>query len=285
MSYGDKLMAIGDAWKQYHADPRRRPVAIGDGRRIDVENLDLAWGLDFLATAQQVSAGEDVSWLISYPHHRPYVDYAAMREASSRMLGWKRWLPWKSRKPIRIIGRYIFRLDYRPTPAPIHLKPEEEEIAERWAQAPFVVIEPFIKSDAPPSKQWPIKRFAAVAREMSRQLPVYQLSAPGSPELDGLPQIRPRSFRESLAYLKAAKLYIGPEGGLHHGAAAMNTRAVVIYGGFTSPLVTGYDFHVNLTGGATYACGTRRGMCPHCRELLENISATEVVEHARRLIN
>ena len=280
MSYGDRLMAIGDAWKQHQADPLRRKVAIGDGRTIDAAQPDLLWGLDFLASPADLAAGLPVSWVHSYPHHRPYIDYAAMR----RELGWRRHLVHLGFGLTRLLGHYRYNLNYRPTPAPIRFKPEEAALTAEWRQRPFVALEPFIKAGAPPSKQWPVERFAEVARQLSGEIPVYQISAPDSPVLEGLPQIRPRSFRESLAYLRAARLYIGPEGGLHHGAAAVGTRAVVIYGGFTSPLITGYDFQAQLTGGADYACGTRRGMCPHCAALLERITVDEVLSEARRLL-
>lgn len=280
MSYGDRLMAIGDAWKQHQADPLRRKVAIGDGKEIDPGQPDLLWGLDFLASADDLAAGTPVSWLHSYPHHRPYVDYAEMR----RRLGWRRTLERLGFGLTGLLGHYCYNLDYRPTPAPIPLKPEEQALVAEWSQRPFVALEPYIKADAPPSKQWPVERFAEVARRLSEEIPVYQISAPDSAALDGIPQIRPRSFREALAYLRAARLYIGPEGGLHHGAAAMGTRGVVVYGGFTSPLITGYGFQVQLTGGASYACGTRRGLCPHCAEHLGRITVDEVLGEARRLL-
>lgn len=277
MSYGDRLMALGDAWALHHSDPQKRRVAIGDGRRVDESQSDLSWGLNFLASAADVARGEAVQWVHSYPHHRPYIDYAAMRAA----LGWRWYLKHIGFGPTRLLGRYLFNLGYRATPAPIKLKPEELALVAEWSAKPFVALEPFIKTGAPPSKQWPVQRFAEVARRLSQDIAVYQISAPDSPALEGVPQIRPRSFRESMAYLKAARLYIGPEGGLHHAAAAVGTRAVVVYGGFTSPLITGYHFHTPLTGGAQVACGTRYGMCPHCREHLENISVDEVLAAAR----
>jgi len=277
MSYGDRLMALGDAWRQYQADPEKRRVAIGNGRSLDASHPDLSWGLDFLADEQHLQRGEPVSWVYSYPHHRPYIDYAAMRKA----LGWRWHLRHIGLGPTRLLGHYIYQLGYRPSPAPIRLKPEELTLAAEWSAKPFVAIEPYIKPGAPPSKQWPVERFAEVARELSKEIAVYQISAPDSPVLSGLPQIRPRSFRESMAYLKAARLYIGPEGGLHHASAAVGTRAVVIYGGFTSPLITGYAMHTTLTGGARYACGTRRGLCPHCLEHLQRITVDEVLSAAR----
>lgn len=281
MSYGDRLMAIGDAWALHQADPQKRRVAIGDGQRLDESQPDLSWGLDFLATAEDLQLGLDLPWVYSYPHHRPYIDYAAMRTA----LGWRWHLKHLGLGPTRLLRHYIYNLAYRPTPAPIRLKPEEEALAAEWSTMPFVALEPFIKTGAPPSKQWPVERFVEVARTLSREIKVYQISAPDSPALEGIPQIRPRSFRESMAYLKAARLFIGPEGGLHHATAAVGTRAVVVYGGFTSPLITGYAFHTQLTGGAEKACGTRRGMCPHCLKHLEGITVVDVLAAARRQLS
>jgi ADP-heptose:LPS heptosyltransferase len=277
MSYGDRLMALGDAWALHLSDPRKRRVAIGDGRRVDESQPDLSWGLDFLASNADVARGEDVAWVYSHLHHRPYIDYAGIRAE----LGWRWYLKYLGLKPTRLLGRYLYDLSYRAKPAPIKLKPEEDALAAQWAATPFVAIEPFIKPSAPASKQWPVERFAELARRLSQDMAVYQISAPNSPVLEGVQQIRPRSFRESMAYLKAARLYVGPEGGLHHAAAAVGTRAVVVYGGFTSPLITGYDFHTQLTGGATYACGTRFGMCPHCEEHLHRITVDEVMSAAR----
>ena len=70
------------------------------------------------------------------------------------------------------------------------------------------------------------------------------------------------SFRHALAILERARLYVGGEGGLHHGAAAVGVGGVVLFGGFVPPLVTGYAVHANLTGGA------------------EAITVNEVLEHA-----
>lgn len=282
MGYGDRLMSIGDAWAMHRRDPLKRKVAIGDGQKIDKTDMDLTWGLDhFLATQEEVDAGYPVTWVYSYPGNRPYIDYGAIRQAlvrqGSRII--------KPRKMVGKLGRFIFDSSYRPTPAPIVLKPEEREIAEAWAaKGPFVIIEGFTKARASPNKQWPVENFRDVARKLKRDIPVYQIGAGTTPSLlPSLPQIRPDSFRQSMAYLKAAALYIGPEGGLHHASRAVDTRAVVVFGGYVSPLVTGYgDLHVNLTGdNGGHACGSKT-VCDHCTKALNSITADEVVAHARR---
>jgi ADP-heptose:LPS heptosyltransferase len=85
--------------------------------------------------------------------------------------------------------------------------------------------------------------------------------------------------RQASAVLAGAALLISPEGGLHHAAAALGLRAVVIFGGFISPATTGYDLHRNFfTGGQ--ACGMRLA-CAHCAEAMARITPEEVAAAAR----
>jgi ADP-heptose:LPS heptosyltransferase len=278
---GDKLMAIGDAWTAFQLDPSRK-VGIGDGGAIDMIDYDLCWGLDhFLATPADIGANP-LQWVISTPGNRPYIDYDAMRKELFDRDGDR---ISKRRKLVSRLGHYIHRANYRAKPAPLVLKPEEEAFAAQLAQrGPFVLIEPNIKPSAPPSKVWPARYYGMVAQELDRDVPVYQLTGTDQPVLPGLKTIKAPSFRMALAALKASTLYIGPEGGLHHGAAAVDTKAVVIFGGFISPDVTGYRSHINLTGGVTYACGTRHGGCKHCEQAMANISPADVVDAARKLL-
>lgn len=285
MSLGDSLMAIGHAWQRHLADPLHRPVAIGDGKSIEIPPADLSLGLDFLATQQQLDSGMDLNWVISFRGHRDYIDHEAMHFAVQRCWWLRNFGGLKSKSDVGKLGRFIFNRQYRAAPAPIRLTPAEQAITDAWERHPFVVIEPFTKPGAPPGKQWPIDRFAELVDRLKRFIRVYQLSAPESPTLPGLERLPSPSFRESMAYLKAARLYIGPEGGLHHAAAAMGTPAVVLFGGYVPVEVTGYDFHVNLTGGSPYACGIQRGVCRHCQQAMDNITVIEVEQHARRLLS
>ena len=285
MPYGDHLMAIGAASLQHRLDAQRRLVAIGDGRRVDPEFPELRYGLDFLATQAMVDAGDPVTWVISYPGHRPYHDHAAMAAEWAARHPWRHRLGLPPPKNVsRWLGHFTFDHRHRAVPAPLILDAGEEALAREWSGQPFVVIEPHLNDKAPPSKRWPLDRFVAVARSLREEIAVYQVGAPDSPTLDGLPRLPTRRFRDALPYLKAARLYIGPEGGLHHASAAMGTSAVVIFGGYTPTEVTGYDFHVNLNGGAQ-ACGTRHALCPHCVAAMDRITVDEVLGQSRRLLS
>ncbi|AXQ69203.1 hypothetical protein HOU02_gp522 [Caulobacter phage CcrBL9] len=279
MGIGDKMMAIGDAWKLHQEDPLKRKVAIGDGQIVDPTDNDLLWGLDFVARAGQTN--KDTPWVISHPGTRPYIDYRAMRRELIRQ-GRR---PFKHKKLAAMLGKFIWNMDYRPTPAPIRLTTDEEMIVARWAKEPFVAIEPYIKASAPVAKQWPIEYMTETVKRLRKEgIKVVQISAGGQPIIPGAVMAATRSYREALAVLKAASLYVGPEGGLHHGSAAMGTKAVVMFGGYISPLTTGYDFHVNLTGGAYEPCGHRDGVCPHCVEAMAQITPDLVIDHSLRLL-
>ncbi len=138
-----------------------------------------------------------------------------------------------------------------------------------------VVIEPRTKNK--PNKQWPVDRYQAVADELvASGYTVSQLVPPNQkPLLYGVQRITTGSFRRALGVLSHAQLYIGGEGGLHHGSAALDVPAVVLFGGFIGPETTGYKNHVNLTGGAK-ACGSP-WTCSHCKKAMEDIPIDEVL--------
>lgn len=271
MGYGDTLMAIGEAEALFHADPERR-VAIGDGEQV--EWTSLSWGLPFLATQDYVDSGSPVQWVISHASNRPYIDYEAMRKA----LAANRVIPPRKRKHlVRLLGRYIWKDGYRAIPARIVFTPEEQKIIDEWSKQKFVCVEPFIKPRAPVNKQWPFERYRELVARLAKDMPVVQLSAPGHETFPGAVRAPTRTFREAAAYIQASRLYVGAEGGLHHAAAAVRRPAVVLFGGFVDPAVTGYDFHSNLTGGADHFCGTRYDACPHCTKAMANITVDEVL--------
>src|SRR3954470_24379034 len=137
-------MAIGAASRQHRDDPLRRPVAIGDGRRVDPQHPELRRGLDFLATQQMIDARMPVSWILSFRGRRPYHDHARMRAL------WSGLHPWRSRligtpgdgALVAALGRYVFDPAHRAMPAPLVLDAREAALAAAWSATPFVLIEP-----------------------------------------------------------------------------------------------------------------------------------------------
>lgn len=177
--------------------------------------------------------------------------------------------------------RWIFNPDFRAIPGELYFSPEEIAAGQRYGRD-FVVIEPNVKRTAP-NKQWPFDRYYKVAKHLKKRGERVIQFLYGQQILDGVEHIPTVNFRQSLTILRNAKLFVGPEGGLHHAAAAMGVPAVVIFGGFIHPRTTGYEQHINLFSGGE-ACGTIGRLCAHCMAAMQAISVEEVDSEIAKLI-
>lgn len=245
MGLGDVLMSMGEA-KRIH-QRMGQPVLITDPRGMPVRS-DLFNGVPYLI--ERPLRGVRYQRHVNSPGHRPYI----------KLKTTERWY-WNK---------------YRPEPADVVLTEAERELAQGISR-PFIVLEPHIKSIGHRNKDWGWAHWQELATTLRREgHRLIQMVRPGEKVLRHAEGAHVPEFRKALAVLGQAALYVGPEGGLHHGAAAMRTPAVVIFGGFVSPETTGYDHHRNLfTGGE--ACGMRTD-CPHCRKAMNAITP-EMVLH------
>ena len=146
--------------------------------------------------------------------------------------------------------------------------------AERARARPVVLIEPHVKEGASPNKDWGFARFQAVV-DARPDLPWAQCDY-GTPVLAGVEPIRTATFRDACAVLSGAVAAVLPEGGMHHAAAALGVRAVVIFGAYISPAVTGYAGHVNLARDLPDVVGINPRH-PRAQAALANITTEEVL--------
>lgn len=234
-------------------------VAFGDGRRVIWHRnaYEILRNNPNVVVPNALTPNRDVRWIFSYPGFRPY---------NGRMNPSGRWT---FTPGIQKVGELFF-------------DPGEVAQAELIAPKKLVIIEPNTKHQAP-NKRWPHERYATVARVLAEKGYRVAQFATGGLALDGVYQIRTGGFRLAAAVLQRARLYVGPEGGLHHAAAAIGTPAVVIFGGYISPAVTGYGGHVNLFTGEGLGCG-QVSPCDHCRDAMARITVDEVAEAAIRIL-
>lgn len=257
MGYGDELIATGLA---RGAAARGKRIAFGNRQRRAI-----IWSaqahLLFRGNPNIAPPGSerqhDIEWIEHYRGHRLYGSVQGRR--------------------------WVFR-DFVCPPGEVFLTKDERFFALRklWPSTaePVVVIEPRVKPMGAcdgHNKQWPVQRYQAIADWLRKSgyRPV-QLVPPGLPPLLGrIEVIHTPNFRDALAVLGLASLYVGPEGGLHHGAAAMGVQAVVIWGGFNTPRSTGYPWHSNIV--TRDPCGMI-DRCDHCAEAMRSIGVGLVRE-------
>lgn len=163
----------------------------------------------------------------------------------------------------------------------IYFSPDEVEFAAKHKDG--IIIEPNNKAKASPNKDWGVARWVELVALMKAEgLPAWQIGGPGTRVINGAHFIETPTFRHGCAVLANARAAVLPEGGLHHAAAAVGVRAVVIYGGFISPKQTGYDLHVNLfTGGEP--CGMR-APCAHCQQAMGAVTPAQVLQELKGLL-
>jgi ADP-heptose:LPS heptosyltransferase len=116
-----------------------------------------------------------------------------------------------------------------------------------------VLVEPNLPNwkKSSPNKDWGFPKYIALIDRLKRAgIEVVQFVYAEGRRLPAVKKVHTPNFRLGLAVLKQAQIYVGPEGGLHHAAAALGVKGTVLFGGFVPPQVTGYDFHTNLTGGS-----------------------------------
>lgn len=261
MGYGDEIMASGLAKGAFAKGQR---IAFGNGTRIIWHQFahEIFRNNPNVAAPGQESAF-DLRWIANYPGSRPY-----NRHFGNRWL----WIPGHNDKP-----------------GEIYFDDAELAFAEKVGKD-FVVIEPNVPSfkSILDNKQWPVQRYNEVAHHLVKAgyEPVQLIApAPFSPmhRLQQARHIKTPTFRHALAILARASLFIGPEGGLHHGAAALGKRAVVLFGGFISPRITGYSSHRNIFTGKS-PCGSLV-RCEHCIQALKAISIEQVCDSAFEELN
>lgn len=242
------------------AKDRGKRIAFGDGQKI----IFSPWSEQIFRGNPNIAhpgdeSDDDIEWIRHHKGHRLY-------NSAGR-------------------NRWVWNMAFRPSPGELFFSAEEADFAESVG-SDFVVIEPNVPAhkSVAANKEWGSSRYEMVACELARDHRVIQFWYENArARCASATQLRTPTFRHALAVLSRASLYIGPEGGLHHGAAAVGIPAVVLFGGFIPPAVTGYPAHTNLTGGAT-ACGKLQ-RCSHCRAAMDAISVDRVLSAAKQYLN
>lgn len=257
MGIGDELMAAGEAAKRAAGDRAKR---YGMLDRYGRPKAHFIWdNCDFVARAGAPNDG-DVGYVNGM---RPYI---AGKEHN----------------------RWVWR-EYEPYPAALRI-PEHLKHLRAHSEGK-IVFHPGIKPKASPNKQWGMARWRSLISR-SEKRGWLQLCEPGVEKVSGAEHYPCGSFYDAVALLSGAKAAVLHEGALHHAAASLGVPAVVLFGGYISPRVTGYDGQKSLflhTEQHPLGCGWRVP-CEHCAHAMATFTPDAVLaaldevilEHAQK---
>ena len=232
MGLGDEILALGEAEKRF-ADTKT-PVAICKIGGYPRQHD--AW------KGSPAVDENSKNKIINGGGARPYIKH------------------WSGRKA-------VYNLDYEPKAGKIWLT--ESEKAHCDVDYPFIVISPHVKPTASKNKEY--DRWEEVIKDLP--LPVLQLVPDDTIHIiNGAKKVVTPHFRHACAWIAKAKLVLTNEGGAHHMAASMGTPAIVYFGSFIPPTVTGYKDHVNIIAGDNpHFCGNF-DYCKECHENKKKVS-------------
>jgi hypothetical protein len=133
------------------------------------------------------------------------------------------------------------------------------------------------------NKQWPTERYQAVADDLQKDVRWIQLGLADDPLIRGALDLRGRTtLRETAAILANSKIFLGEAGFLMHLARAVETRAVIVYGGREDPAISGYRANENILGRTKCSPCWQRTRCDYGHECMQIIEPDQVVAAVRR---
>jgi ADP-heptose:LPS heptosyltransferase len=174
----------------------------------------------------------------------------------------------------------------------LYLTEEEIQVAnlvgEAFVNKKYVVIEPQSNDEYSTNKVYPIKKWQKVADDLnSMGLNVVQVGrGTSTKKLKGVSDLTGQTtFRSAAAIIASADLFVSSEGGLMHAANAVETKSVIVYSGFISPVMTGYPENTNIWVGKDHGpCGMKT-KCNKCHEEMEAHNPSEIVESVRSALS
>lgn len=268
MGYGDEIMTSGEAKKLFQQ--YGKPVlvtGVGNAPRYS----DIWDGLDYIVNPCEFEGdiSKDVIVLKNGPRARPYIANANTwtKETGIKFTHWR----------------------VRDCVGEIKLTPHEESFAYNNVpfDKPFVVIEPTTSKHGSPNKRWPFEKWQDVVRQLHNDGTITFVQVGEGDEsrkLKGVHFIKCPTFRHAAAIMKRAKAAILPEGGLHHVAGVFRIPAVVLFGGFISPMTTGYPWHVNIAADNVSASPCGKWMeCEHCKQIWARLEPSKVIRKFKLL--
>ena len=254
MGLGDVILSIGEA-KRLHAKTGKHVLILRpDGMPV---KSDLFNGIPYLVRSK---FNFDCVRMVNGPGARPYI-------ANKTPTKWT----WRA---------------YAPTPADIVFTPAELAFAEPYRGA--VMLEPHTKAIGHTNKAWNAISWQQLDTALhalggASKVRTVQCGPAGTRLLLHTEFVTTDTFRKACAVLSVCRAFVGAEGGLMHAAAAVNVPAVICFGEFISPRVTGYEKNANLFSGKGLGCGMRNN-CAGCQAAMARITSTEVFTQLKSVL-
>ncbi len=281
MGYGDEIMATAFAKIEKKKYPERQ-VVVGDAKARTAKYSKIYYNNPNISDPRKLDQNKIVHFVDHNNSNRPYID----------------WTKSKS-------GKLCWNINHRAIPGELYFDKQEINEAENvikdakkfWKTYNsiknkgiiFIETSRIIKKNFMPkqiyNRNWSPERWEKTIDILKKSYLIVNSTHTKSFKHDNIFSYG-CEFRVACAIMKYCDIYLGPEGGFAHAAAALSKPAVVIFGGWITPKVTGYEFHENLYVDIEGSpCGIRDRECDHCKKCMDLITVDNVVNAVEKNIN
>ena len=171
----------------------------------------------------------------------------------------------------------------------LHFDTEEIErvrllMSEKDIKKPFIVFDPDTNIDwFGELRLWPLEKWNNLISstvKIDSSVQFVQVGLAKSGVLKGAKDLTNRTtFREAALIIKHSQLFVGTEGGLMHAAAAVDKRALILWGGITVPSFAGYpSLHDIICKHVSCSPCGNLGWCDYGKKCMNDITVKEVLE-------
>ena len=270
MGYGDDLLVTTFAAKIKKLYPERQ-IVIGNAEKKQAYHSIIYDNNPNISDCRNLNANKPIHIINYHQGNRPYIDY---KNSNSK--------------------NYIWNENFKPVPGQLYFSKEEilsaekiiEESKNYWTksnQKNFNKII-FIETSSTKindkqfsikhqNKDWGYQNWNSLIENLKHDNLIIHSVHDKTKQIEGVYAPKNLSFRVACAVMDRCDIYVGPEGGFGHVAAALNKKAVLYFGGWISPKAVGYSFHENIyyTNNKS-PCGEYTKLCSHCEEARNKIS-------------
>jgi len=178
---------------------------------------------------------------------------------------------------------------YKANKGKIYFDSFEKKIIENYKHkyGCYILLNTAIKKSLTSNKELPIKKWSQLnnmllKRGLKTAIMInndFSDEDSAITELKGVIKINTKTIRKMLCAIAASKMVVTTEGGVHHAAAALDKKCLVIYGGRIDPSILGYESQINIIddrpifngdSNIRFPCGMFSD-CIHCKTIMNNV--------------
>ena len=274
MGYGDSIMVTGFARLAKEKYPNLQ-IVIGDKESSNIANSIIFKNNPNITNPKEIDPSINKVWIENYPGKRPYIKYVDDK-------------------------KYYWNPNYRPVKGDLFFDEKEknlaysifEKIKEKYLSKfnnknkKIIFIEPsrkeknykdpnLLNTQGEYNRDWGKDNWNKFIKLYNDRVFFVQSLHENSDYFDEIYTFK-SDFRNACAVLQHCDTFIGWEGGFSHAAAALNKKAVVLFGGWIHPNTIGYKFHSNIYIDIEGSPCGMRNKCQHCNECRNRIKVEDV---------